>query len=210
MKLELPPLLVIGLTGGVASGKTAVADTLAATGVGVVDTDVLAREVVAAGSAGLAELVQAFGSGILRQDGTLDRRQMRERVFADAGAKAELEAILHPRIRELSIARVATVATAYAVLVVPLLVESGRYDWVDRVLVVDVDPVVQRERLLARDGISVAVAEQMLAAQASRSERLLAADEVIRNVGTREQLQRQTLIAHCRYLTLATFPKKRG
>lgn len=203
------PSLIIGLTGGIASGKSTVADTLAAAGVGVVDTDLLAREVVATGSAGLAEVVQAFGSGILGSDGTLDRRQMRERVFADAGAKATLEAILHPRIRELSIERVAAVATAYALLVVPLLVESGRYGWVDRVLVVDVDPAAQRERLLQRDGISLAVAEQMLAAQASRSTRLLAADDVIRNGGTRDELQRQTLIAHRRYRTLATLNSAR-
>ena len=204
------PGLVIGLTGGVASGKTSVSEALAAAGVRVVDTDVLARQVVAIGSPGLVNLIEAFGPDILNADGTLDRRGMRERVFADAAAKSRLEAIVHPRIHALArdAVRTAAAASAYVLLVVPLLVESGRYDWVDRVVVVDIAEAVQLERLRRRDGVGEEIATAMLRAQASRAQRLIAADEVIGNSGTLEQLRQQALVAHRRYLTLASLRSK--
>lgn len=202
------PGLVIGLTGGVASGKTSVSEALAAAGVRVVDTDVLARQVVAIGSPGLVNLIEAFGPDILNADGTLDRRGMRERVFADAAAKSRLEAIVHPRIHALARDAVRTAVSAYVLLVVPLLVESGRYDWVDRVVVVDIAEAVQLERLLRRDGVGEEIATAMLRAQASRAQRLIAADEVIGNSGTLEQLRQQALVAHRRYLTLASLRSK--
>ncbi len=194
---------MIGLTGGIASGKSSVSDAIQARGIGVVDTDLIAREVVVAGSPGLAALVEEFGPDILGSDAELDRRRMRERVFADPAAKARLEAILHPRIRSAAGSAVAAARSPYVLLVVPLLIESGHYGWVDRVLVVDVAESVQLARVQARDGVSRETAERMLAAQATRSERLLAADEVICNHGSREQLLAQSLVAHRRYCALA-------
>ena len=202
--------LVIGLTGGVASGKTQVSDLLAATGATVIDTDVIARAAVAPGTAGLLEVISAFGAGLLDAEGSLDRRRMRERVFADPAAKVRLDAILHPRIRSVAIAAVAAARSPYVLLVVPLLIESGHYSWVDRVLVVDIAEAVQLTRVQARDGISLETAERMLAAQASRSERLLAADEVICNHGSRDQLSAQSLVAHRRYCALAAVGNHRG
>lgn len=198
--------MVIGLTGGIASGKSTVSDFIGAQGIAVVDTDLIAREEVAAGSAGLHALVQEFGAEILRPDGLLDRRRMRERVFADATAKSRLEAIVHPRIRNAALVAVARARPPYVLLVVPLLIESGQYDWVDRITVVDVPQALQLARVQDRDGVNRETAERMVAAQAMRSERLLAADEVICNHGSREQLLAQVTNAHRRYLVLAGSP----
>lgn len=194
---------VVGLTGGIASGKTAVSEALAALGADIVDTDVIAREVVAPGSEGLAAVATRFGPGVLTSEGTLDRAGLRRHVFADAGARRELEAILHPRIRALSLARLAAGHGAYVVLVVPLLVESGAYGFVDRLLVVDVPEAVQIERVQRRDGGDVESTRRVLAAQVDRATRLGAADEVIRNTGSLEALQAQCRQADRRYRALA-------
>lgn len=194
----------IALTGGVASGKSTVSEQLGVLGALVVDTDVLAREVVAANSPALAELVDAFGSAILTRDGTLDRRAMRERVFADAEARRRLEGIVHPRIRDASLAAVAASRAPYVVLVVPLLYEHfDAYRWVDRVLVVDVLRATQKRRLLARDGIDEALAEAMLDAQASREQRLSIADDVLDNEANLATLADAVAALHQRYLDLA-------
>ncbi|MFO1494652.1 MAG: dephospho-CoA kinase [Lysobacterales bacterium] len=194
---------VVGLTGGIASGKSAVAAALVQLGATLVDTDVIAREVVEPGSEGLAAVCARFGPDVLTADGSLDRAALRRRVFEDAPARQSLEAILHPRIRAVAAAQVGAAAGPYVVLAVPLLVESAQYDWVQRVLVVDCDPASQRARLQARDGISVDLADRMLAAQADRPARLACADEVIRNTGSLDALQRQARCCHRRYLTLA-------
>jgi dephospho-CoA kinase len=192
----------VALTGGIASGKSAAADCFAVLGANVIDADVVARELVAPGTAALAEIAIAFGGGVLDQSGALDRRAMREKVFADPRARARLNAILHPRVHETLLARCAVAAGPYVLLVIPLLAESGRYDWVDRVLVVDVPREVQRTRLLERDGIAPALADAMLDAQVSRTQRLAMADDVIENDGSLEALALQIESLHARYVAL--------
>ena len=196
-------MFIVALTGGVASGKSTVDRLFASRGIEIVDADHVAREVVAAGTAGLADIVEIFGTDVLSADGSLDRRAMRERVFADERARRQLEAIIHPRVREVLRQRASEVHSAYGMLVIPLLVESGDYAWVNRVLVVDVPREVQRERLLKRDGISRELAEAMLDAQASREQRLAVADDVIDNSADLESLDDAVERLHRRYLQLA-------
>lgn len=196
-------MLTIGLTGGIASGKSETARCFAALDVPVVDADALAREAVAAGSEGLAEVVTVFGRDVLAPDGTLDRRVLRRRIFADAAERRRLEAIVHPRVRAALTARLARLTTPYAVVVVPLLVESGLAEEMDRVLVVDCPEALQISRLLARDGESVTDARAILAAQIPRARRLAAADDVIVNDGTLQALEAAVTELHGRYLALA-------
>ncbi|HQV73651.1 MAG: dephospho-CoA kinase [Dokdonella sp.] len=196
-------MFTVALTGGVASGKSTVERLFASRGIEIIDADHVAREVVAAGTAGLADIVEVFGTDVLSADGSLDRRAMRERVFADERARRQLEAIIHPRVREVLRQRASEVHSAYGMLVIPLLVESGDYAWVNRVLVVDVPREVQRERLLKRDGISRELAEAMLDAQASREQRLAVADDVIDNSADLESLDDAVERLHRRYLQLA-------
>lgn len=182
---------VVGLTGGIASGKSAVADAFGALGVHVADADLAARAAVAAGSEGLAEVVAAFGSGVLEASGALDRAAMRRRIFDDAAAKRALEAIVHPRVRAALLADCTTAPGAYAVAAIPLLAEGGgrdAYPWLDRILVVDAPVEAQRARLLARDGIDTALADRMIGAQATRAQRLAIADDVLANTGTLAEL----------------------
>ena len=175
----------VALTGGIASGKSAVSDRFEQLGAAIIDTDLLAREVVAAGSAGLQEIVEAFGNEVLGADGKLDRGSLRKIVFASPGHRRRLEAITHPRIHALVESRLRAVSAAYAVIVVPLLVENFEsYRWADRVLVVDVDRQTQLSRLLQRDGIDLELASAMIAAQASREQRLAIADDILTNEGT--------------------------
>lgn len=171
----------VGLTGGIASGKTTVANLFAERGVPVLDADQVARDVVAPGTPALAELVAALGDDILDADGRLDRPRMRQRVFDDADARRRMEAIIHPAVgRAMATWRAAQTAP-YCMIVVPLLVEAGMHTGVDRVLVVDVPASVQQQRLIARDGISTELADQMIAAQASRNDRLAVAHDVLTN-----------------------------
>lgn len=173
----------VGLTGGVASGKSAVADAFAALGITVADADIAARAVVAPGSAGLAEVVAAFGPGVLAADGQLDRAAMRRRIFDDPNARRTLESIVHPRVRTWLAAACAEAPSPYVIVAIPLLAEVGReaYPWLQRVLVVDVAPAVQHARLMRRDGIDDALATRMIEAQASRAQRLAVADDVLVN-----------------------------
>lgn len=190
---------VIAVTGGIASGKSAVTRLFEARGVPVVDTDLLAREVVGPGTAGLAELRAAFGPAIFSADGQLDRRALRETVFAEPARRQVLESITHPRIRDLAGQRLAALKAPYALLVVPLLAEAGRYPFIDRVLVIDVAPEVQHARLVQRDGITPALADAMIAAQATRAERLALADDVLVNEGTVAELDAAVSCLHARY-----------
>lgn len=179
-------MLRVGLTGGIASGKSLVADAFARLGVPVVDADVLAREVVAPGSDGLAAVVDAFGPEVLDADGRLDRRQLRARIFADDAARTRLEQILHPRIRTAMDARLDAHEQAgaeWALAVIPLLVETGQQARFDRILVVDAPTSVQLARLQARDGASEAEARAILDRQVGREERLRHAHDVIVNDG---------------------------
>jgi dephospho-CoA kinase len=207
---------VVGLTGGVASGKSALAREFAALGVVVADADVAARAALAPGSGGLAEVVESFGPGVLAADGSLDRAAMRRRVFADDGARARLEAIVHPRVRAALRAACAAAAGAYAIAMIPLLAEAcaqpaagcwrTAYPWLDRVLVVDTPEAVQLGRLLRRDGVDEALARRMIAAQATRAARLAIADDVVVNDGPVERLAGAALALDRRYRTLAAPP----
>jgi dephospho-CoA kinase len=201
--------LRIGLTGGIASGKSAVADAFARRGVPVIDSDHLAREVVAPGTAGLAAVTAEFGPGVLAADGSLDRRQLRALVFADAARRRRLESILHPAIRAAMAERVAAVTAPYVVLAIPLLTETGQRGSVDRVLVVDCAPELQKSRLIARDAESAAQADAILAAQASRAARLAIADDTLDNSASLEALDAAVGALHQRYLSLSGDPGMR-
>ena len=196
-------MLVIGLTGGIGSGKTEVSNRFAQHGVPVIDTDQLARELVEPGQPALLEIVKAFGPDCLDQQGRLRRDYLRERVFADPANRRQLEAILHPRIRTLLKARIADVTTSYCVVVIPLLIETGMVDVVERILVVDVPEAEQIRRVLARDGITEAQAQRILAAQIHRQERLAYADDILENAADLDWLRQQVAALHERYLALA-------
>jgi len=195
--------LRIGLTGGIASGKSTVADMFADLGVPVIDTDVIAREVVRPGEPALEEIRETFGDGVIAADGTLDRAAMRAIVFGDDAARRRLEAILHPRIGATTRAQADAAGGDYQVIVVPLLVGSSLRAFVDRVLVVDCDEETQVARLLARDAESEVQARRILAAQSSRDERLAIADDVIVNDGGLDATREQVLALHRCYLRVA-------
>lgn len=199
---SLPPLR-IGLTGGIASGKSIVADLFADKGTPIIDTDVIAREIVEPGRPALAEIEQAFGPGILDTEGRLRRRRLRDLVFRDDKRREILEAILHPRIREEAEARAAAAGGAYQIVVVPLLAESPMKATMDRILVVDCSEATQLARLRQRDAESEAQARRMIAAQASREQRLAIADDVIDNDGTLEATAEQVNELHRKYLDLS-------
>jgi dephospho-CoA kinase len=195
---------VVALTGGAAAGKSAVAKHFEALGIGVYDADVAAREVVAPGEAALAEIEFVFGAGMLNPDGSLDRRAMRERVFADPAARERLEAIIHPRVRTWLRRRVGMDRGPYCMLAIPLLAEHfDEYAWVDRVLLVDAPRALQVERLMRRDGVAREAAERMLDAQATREQRLAIANDVIVNDGDESALEAQVRALHARYLESA-------
>ena len=196
--------LVVGLTGGIGSGKSTVAEAFAAFGVTVVDTDAIAHELSSAQGGAIPEIVAAFGAGVLRPDGALDRTAMRRLVFSDRGAKGRLEAILHPMIRQESERRCRNaVNSPYVVLVVPLLVENESYgQLVDRVLVVDCAESAQIERVVARSGLAEEEVRAIMAVQATRAERLAAADDVLVNDQGRETLRVRVADLHRRYLAL--------
>jgi len=181
---------IIGLTGGVASGKSALAARFSSLGAFVCDADQAAREAVAAGSPGLAEIVVAFGAGVLDATGQLDRTAMRQRIFADAGVRKTLESIVHPRVRAAMHAACRSADAAYAIAVIPLLAESGRaaFPWLQRVLLVDAPVERQLARLLDRDGIDESLVRQMLSAQASRGQRRALADDIVVNDGPLQAL----------------------
>lgn len=192
--------LHVGLTGGIASGKSTVARLFASLGVPVIDTDDLAREVVAAGSEGLAAVVARFGAGIVAADGSLDRRALRRIVFESESDRRDLEAITHPRIRALLQQRAQAAGGVYQIWVIPLLVEGKGRIRVDRVLLVDCPEALQIERVMQRDGSSREQAEAILAVQASRAARLSAADDVIVNDGDPARLEARVAELHQTYL----------
>lgn len=194
----------VGLTGGIGSGKSTVADCFAVHGVPVIDTDVIARELAAPGGPALAAIRAAFGETVMLTDGTLNRSALRSRVFSDDVARRQLESILHPRIRQAVEQRLATLTSPYALIVIPLLVETGDYrDMLNRVLVIDCPEDVQIARVRARSGLDPDEIKAILAAQAGRSARLAEADDVIVNTSTRAALVAEVAVLHRRYLTLA-------
>jgi dephospho-CoA kinase len=193
----------IGLTGGIASGKSTVGGLFAALGVPVIDTDQIARDVVAAGTPLLGRLLARFGADLLTPEGELNRRALRERVFADPAQRASLEALLHPAIMAELHRRAAAAGGAYRILAIPLLVEHNLAASVDRVLLVDCDEALQLRRVQVRDGVPLPEARKILAAQASRAARLAVADDVIVNDGDLEQLRGRVEVLHELYGTLA-------
>lgn len=194
----------VGLTGGIGSGKSLVARLFAERGVAVIDTDAISHELTAPAGASIDFIREEFGTDMIRADGGLDREKMRKLVFADQGARRKLEAILHPLIREESARRLVNAKSAYAVYVVPLLVEQGvdrtRYQ---RVLVVDCSEKEQISRVMRRSGLAENEVRDILATQATREARLAAADDVIDNSGPPDTLARQIALLHEKYLTLA-------
>ncbi|MFM5240495.1 dephospho-CoA kinase [Aeromonas media] len=198
-------MYVVAITGGIGSGKTTVANQFATLGIEVVDADLIAREVVEPGTPALAAIASHFGPGILDEQGRLDRRALRERIFSDPAAKSWLNALLHPIIRSEMLRQCAAANSPYCLLVVPLLVENRLTGLADRVLVIDVDEATQIERTCRRDGVNREQAQAILASQASRSERLAMADDVLDNQsGTTETIRERILALHETYLAFAS------
>ena len=196
-------MLVVGLTGGVGAGKTTVARRFAEHGVPVLDADEIARGLVEPGSETLAEVVRTFGREVLRPDQSLDRARLRRLVFGDPAQRRRLEAILHPRVRNVLQQRSRSLESVYCILCVPLLIEAHMTDLVDRVLVVDAPEAVQAQRVLRRGGVTRRDVEGIVAAQVSRAERLAAADDVIVNDADLSGLYRQVDELHAFYMRLA-------
>ncbi|CAB0151004.1 Dephospho-CoA kinase [Pseudidiomarina piscicola] len=191
---------VLGLTGGIGSGKTTVSDLFAAHGIQVVDADVVARQSLDKGSPALEAVEARYGSQALQQDGSLNRAWLREKIFAEPEEKQWLNALTHPLIRKEMLKQLHAATSAYVILSAPLLLENKLTQFCDRVLVVDVTEATQRQRTQARDQVSAAQVEQIIAAQASRAERLAAADDVIDNNGAVSQLPAQVEKLHQQYL----------
>ena len=200
----MPPF-ILGLTGGIASGKSAAADRLASLGATLVDTDLISREVVEPGQPALTRIEQHFGSDVIQEDGSLNRSALRERVFQDPNERQWLEALLHPLIRQTAIDRAMNAKTAMAVLVVPLLFESGHYQEIDASLVIDVPVELQRQRTLERDGVSEAQVDSILSAQMDRQSRIDSADYVISNTTTLEALYSQVDALYHQLISQQTF-----
>ena len=199
---------VVGLTGGIGSGKSAAADEFARRGATVVDTDAIARELTEPGGAALPHIKSLFGDAFVGAGGAMDRDAMRSRVFSDPVAKQALEGLLHPMIRAEAERRTAAAEGSYVVQVVPLLVESGDYrKRVARVLVVDCPEEVQLNRVVARSGLSEREVRAIMAHQVSRAVRLAAADDVIDNAGTLDALRQQVGALHARYVQMAATAK---
>ena len=198
--------LIIGLTGGIASGKSTVARAFEALGAPWVDADDVAREVVEPGEPALAEIAERFGAEVLNRDGTLNRRALREIVFRDESERRWLESVTHPRIRERLIAHLERLVASdapYVLLVSPLLFESGQHQMVDRALVIEVPEVLQIERTAARDDVDETQARAIVAAQMPRAERLARADDVLDNGGSEAEMRRQVAELDRQYRELA-------
>jgi dephospho-CoA kinase len=196
-------MLIVGLTGGIGSGKSTVANMFAARGVPVIDADAIARDMVLPGSPALEEIRTTFGDRVMRDDSTLDRDKLRKVVFADVEKRRRLEGILHPRILEAMRQRASALDAPYCIMVIPLLFETGQQDLVDRVLVIDASPAEQRRRVMQRDRLETADIDAIMASQVSRERRLAGADDVIRNDAGVEDLEQQVEALHRRYVALS-------
>ena len=199
-------MLVIGLTGGIGSGKTTVAAMFAALGVPVIDMDRIARQVVEPGQPALTQIIQEFGTSILDAKGQLNRRKLRELVFSATEKRQSLEAILHPLIREETKRQLAELNALYCIVVIPLLIESDQRSLVDRILVVDVPETLQLNRTMQRDGVSAAEVQKILSAQVDRNSRLAAADDVIDNAADLEHIRNRVAELDQQYRHLASAP----
>ena len=195
-------IFTVVLTGGIASGKSAVSACFEKLGVPIVDTDVIARQVVEPGSPALQRIARELGAGFLDKDGGLNRTKMRQAIFSDPDLKSRLEAILHPLIGKEALRQVNQLVSPYCIIVIPLFAESSAYAWIDRVLVVDATEDAQIERVMARDGISRDQARAILNAQASRQDRLALADDILDNSGSLSELPEKVKALHEKYLSL--------
>ena len=196
-------MFTVCLTGGIGSGKTTVSDLFAELGVEIIDTDEIARALTSAGQSAVQKIAQRFGPAIVRDDGSLDREKLRAIVFADDRARRDLQDILHPMIRRTVRDRLAVAHGSYVMVVVPLLVETGGYDFADRILVVDCDEDRQIKRVMHRSGLAPEQVMAIMKTQASRGQRLEAADDVIHNDGDVDDLRAEVARLHARYLKLA-------
>lgn len=201
-------MLRVGLTGGIGSGKSTIASLFVIRGVPVIDTDEIARSLTEPGQECYDEIVRIFGDAILDGNRRIDREQLRERVFDNPDERHRLEAILHPRIRVIVLDKLTALEAPYVIVVVPLLIESGFTDLVDRVLVVDTLENVQIQRTATRSGLSEPEIRKIMSAQASRAQRLQLANDVIENNGDRKQLEAEVERMHQWYLSLATTTNK--
>lgn len=200
---------IIGLTGGIACGKSTVAELFTAHGAGLVDTDRIAHQLTAPGGAAMPAIAARFGTDMLRPDGALDRVAMRALVFAEPSRRTELEAILHPLIRSASLTQLQSCTAPYVLLAVPLLVETGHYlPLCRRVLVIDCAEAIQLQRVMARSNLSEAEAHRIIASQATRAARLAVADDVLDNSGSPTALPAQVAKLHAHYLQLAAQPNQ--
>lgn len=196
-------MLIVGITGGIGSGKSAVTQTLSNLGITVVDADIVAREVVEPGSPALTEIAKHFGADILDAQGQLNRAKLRQIIFADAEEKRWLEALLHPIIRTETSKQLKQSTSAYTVLVAPLMLETDQYQLVDHIVVVDLPESLQLSRTMARDNNDKAQVEAIIKAQISRQERLARADTVISNDADLEQLKVKVQVLHQQLLELS-------
>ncbi|WP_372873413.1 dephospho-CoA kinase [Shewanella sp.] len=199
---------LLGLTGGIGSGKTTVANLFQARGINLVDADIIAREVVEPGSEGLQAITEHFGVSILQADGTLDRAKLREQIFADDNKRLWLNNLLHPMIRNTMLASAQKAESAYVIMVVPLLFENGLDRLVDRTLVVDISPELQINRTAKRDNVSEVQVASIVASQISREQRLARANDIIDNRGVMAELDAQVEHLHQKYLALAASKTK--
>lgn len=194
----------LGLTGGIGSGKTVASDYFARLGIEVVDTDLVARQVVEPGTPALEEIKAHFGSDVIQPDGTLDRKALRTRVFADENERTWLESLLHPLIRQKTLQQLESAHSAYVILVSPLLIESGRHRLADRVLVIDSPEALQLSRAQHRDDSDALQIKAIMQTQFSREQRLAQADDVVINDADIASLERQLDVLHAKYLAIAT------
>ena len=196
-------MFVVGITGGIGSGKTAATDAFAALGIAIVDADIASRKVVEPGSTALRQIAEHFGAQILQRDGSLDRAALRHIIFANATEKTWLEQLLHPLIAAEVHRQLQSATSPYVVFVSPLLTESKQNDFCDRVLLIDAPEEIQLQRTMQRDNNNAAQVQRIIASQASREYRLQHADDVIENTGSFEYLTQQIAALHARYLQLA-------
>lgn len=196
-------MLKIGLSGGIASGKSAASDCFASRGIPIIDADIVAREVVTSGAPALREIELTFGAEVIDAGGGLDRTLMRSLIFTDPEKRRQLEAILHPRIKEAMLSRLARVNAPYCILAIPLLIEAEQQYLVDRILIIDAPRNLQLERLMQRDHITRDAAEAILAAQLDRQTRLKFADDLIVNDGSQADLDAAIEKLHLKYLALS-------
>lgn len=195
-------MLKVGLTGGIASGKSTVCDLFSQYNIPIIDADIISRQLVAPGQKAFTEIIQIFGHHLLQKDGTLNRQKLRQIIFSDDIAKQQLETLLHPKIRQQLQLQSDSLSADYCILAIPLLIESNMQNLVDRVLIIDIEPTLQLERLYQRDDMSIRDAQIMINKQCDPSQRLAIANDIINNNNAYEELKHQVQQLHQKYSAL--------